>query len=1003
MNEVFRFTLLRAPKAPTAEAAGPVIGAYSNDTSPFLASLEDRTATEMAELAEQFAGSGDYVGHWDHLKIPLEEIDRRWRSPLSVSAKAATAMIESELQVDLDALVQSENFHDTRRRVADSLLAAALTSKKRLAGQERLVRARQLLAAIESLAEHPGDDRRFAAALSAIVVLPKPGGRTEKEEEQKEPDQPPRMRAAIRPDAKELAEIVGAADELERIHRRKAIRGRSLLKGSVENEERAGADRLEKADFALLSDTSKDVFTRLSLPVQNASIPILSQQLKDYVTAESIGTSLLNLPFFFPIFPLPIPAESVPSTIGKVRVAGIGDLLILRQRILRYEKGEIAHIENALRGESFARTFTSRNASEIVEFEELETSETSERDLQSTSKFELKLETEKTIEEDLKFEAGVTVTARGPMIEVGANAGFSYERSTEDSVKTATTFARDVVDRSVSKIQERVLQRRSSRVTKETEEVSEHRIENSDNPDHMVGVYRWIEKIYEAQVVNYGQRLILEFVVPEPAAFFRSAQTSKRLSGVDAIPPESPEVRDAATGKLRPLTVNDITEVTYLDWVAKYDVKGVSPPPPDQQFIGLALEQGVKEGSRDSSSAVVEQSQFSVPPGYVAKSITMDWAGEADDSERNYWEVIVGTKEFIHVTDDTSFTTPSTVDLGAGEAYDANIPVSMVVKNFGSFTANVIVECERTPRKLEEWKLQTFDSIMSRYARLKADYDDAVAAAEIQQGVGISGRDPQSNREAERNELKRLSIAMITGQNFNLFDAMGSSGAPLDYPEISDLSEAEREGDYIQFFEQAFEWHHMTYVFYPYFWGRKSGWLDVLGAHDNDPLFAQFLRAGAARVQVPVRPGFVDAIDLFLKEGKLWNGREPPHFNDNGDDASPPFLPIIQELREQTGNEFVDGPGTLRIVSGESRAVGSGTSFTELRDLDREIRIDSKVYRIVAVTDAESIEIVPPFDGTEADRHIYALGPVLVGQPWEVRLPTNLVMLQEDASLPVFD
>jgi hypothetical protein len=39
-----------------------------------------------------------------------------------------------------------------------------------------------------------------------------------------------------------------------------------------------------------------------------------------------------------------------------------------------------------------------------------------------------------------------------------------------------------------------------------------------------------------------------------------------------------------------------------------------------------------------------------------------------------------------------------------------------------------------------------------------------------------------------------------------------------------DLFEAEGEGPYVRFFEQAFEWEHMTWVTYPYFWvARASG------------------------------------------------------------------------------------------------------------------------------------------------------------------------------------
>ena len=60
----------------------------------------------------------------------------------------------------------------------------------------------------------------------------------------------------------------------------------------------------------------------------------------------------------------------------------------------------------------------------------------------------------------------------------------------------------------------------------------------------------------------------------------------------------------------------------------------------------------------------------------------------------------------------------------------------------------------------------------------------------------------------------------------------------------------------------------MVYLFYPYFWGKKDDWVTVAQLTDDDPLFGQFLRAGAARVQVPVRQGFEEAIITYLSTGQ---------------------------------------------------------------------------------------------------------------------------------------
>ena len=61
---------------------------------------------------------------------------------------------------------------------------------------------------------------------------------------------------------------------------------------------------------------------------------------------------------------------------------------------------------------------------------------------------------------------------------------------------------------------------------------------------------------------------------------------------------------------------------------------------------------------------------------------------------------------------------------------------------------------------------------------------------------------------------------------------------------------------YIRFFEQAIEWDHLSYLFYPYFWGRKKTWVEKLVTDEPDARFAAFLQAGAARVILPVRRGY---------------------------------------------------------------------------------------------------------------------------------------------------
>ena len=85
------------------------------------------------------------------------------------------------------------------------------------------------------------------------------------------------------------------------------------------------------------------------------------------------------------------------------------------------------------------------------------------------------------------------------------------------------------------------------------------------------------------------------------------------------------------------------------------------------------------------------------------------------------------------------------------------------------------------------------------------------------------------------------------------------------------------------------------YVLYPYFWGRKSRWISALHFTDPDPDFAAFLKAGAARVQVPVRPGFEKAVAYFCQFGLIWEGNDPPLRDDDL------YVPIVDEIAANLG------------------------------------------------------------------------------------------------------
>jgi hypothetical protein len=144
---------------------------------------------------------------------------------------------------------------------------------------------------------------------------------------------------------------------------------------------------------------------------------------------------------------------------------------------------------------------------------------------------------------------------------------------------------------------------------------------------------------------------------------------------------------------------------------------------------------------------------------------------------------------------------------------------------------------------------------------------------------------------------------------------------------------------------------------------------------------------------VPVRPGYEAALTHFVETGgDPWNGGEPPHVDEEL------YRSIVEEVQSQQGVADTKSGGTVTVAVGSTAVTGTNTAFDE-RDIDREIALDGKANRIADVTSLTALVIRESYTGT-AGSIPYIIGARLVGEPWEVRLPTTLVYLQSDSKLP---
>lgn len=589
----------------------------------------------------------------------------------------------------------------------------------------------------------------------------------------------------------------------------------------------------------------------------------------------------------------------IPHTHGSVAASGVADLLIVKQQLIGYEGTDIAHIENILKGEKKEREHTRRRETEEFTLSETESTTSEERELESTNRFEMSRETSETIKEDASLKAGLKVSGKyGPFVEFSASVEGSYSHSKEEATKTAAKFSQDVTQRSANKVTERVLERNTLRVTNEVIEKNNHTLDNVNGAGHISGVYQWVNKVYQAQMFNYGIRLFYDFMVPEPGAFLIAALQNNHANAI--------EIEKPMPFNKRP---DEITETNYHSWVQLYGATDISAPP--DMFKTKSID--FKAGGGDSHTDYNHSGQIQIDEDYEAiygavACVRNIWDGNADI------DVALGSK--VH-----RFVEGSSWVWRTELSYETDsIPFAMKTFRISHIGLAVEVKCRRTSRAMVKWQLDTHSKLIQAYKARLSEYEEKLASLEMQAGVAISGKDPQLNMELMENELKKNCISILTEQHFDLFNSISNGSNGL--PEIN-LYENAGEGPYVRFFEQAFEWEHMTWINYPYFWGRKSQWETRITYDDVDPVFNQFLKAGYCRVMVPARSGFEGAIDHFMTCGEIWNGGSLPTISNSM------YLAIADEIAERLDRQEDE------IPQGDPWMVRIPTTLVHLRPDDK--------------------------------------------------------------------
>jgi hypothetical protein len=463
------------------------------------------------------------------------------------------------------------------------------------------------------------------------------------------------------------------------------------------------------------------------------------------------------------------------------------------------------------------------------------------------------------------------------------------------------------------------------------EEDEHHSFNNTAGTENVSGIYQWVNKIYTAQVFNYGKRLLIDIMVPEPAALLLDAANITLQTGTPQPPPPF-------TARPADLIYEDPTDPMYYgNYLALYDVEGLDPPPLDNISLTQTFTLNKDNKTLDQSVGM------KIPDGYEAVRVYANLSYNFLNDNDTLMAVFVGDIKFQwknsvqNLPVDPLTNNPVTNEYAMlGTRCAKNIGVAVFAPpedGIGDYAVMVEIDCSPTQSSIATWQLKTHSKILGAYNQKLRDYQDALTSRKMNPPTTgpLGSNNPDMNLITVRTELQRGAIQLITQLDLMEFKDVivatpTGSPSPGDPPSQlfprPNYSPAVQDGAFARFFEQAFEWEQMQYVFYPYYWSRKDVWYDKLMRTNDDPLFAEFLKAGQARAVIPVRPSMEPSVWYYLMTGQTWMGGDPPTVTDSD------YLSIVDEIKEQT-----EAPGD-EVPYGPSWEVSVPTTLIKLRKGD---------------------------------------------------------------------
>jgi hypothetical protein len=506
-------------------------------------------------------------------------------------------------------------------------------------------------------------------------------------------------------------------------------------------------------------------------------------------------------------------------------------------------------------------------------------------------KNDISMSTESQSKHATALSVGASLSASYSSVTLSTSANFNLSTNDDQSRKDSRNHSATITKKASARTKKdhKVTFKVTSVTGSEDEAVRV--INNPSDTDAMRVDYFQLARKWKVNLLRYGIRMTYDIVIPNPGSAL--VTKVKQLQDLDA----EINVPFSFTLPLSSITYNpyatDPNAISnYAQLAAQFDAS-VTAPPEVVQWVNVHKETPMVS---DYDNVHYDSIEFDIDEHYYISDFIYSWNYQNKQGDTSVWTLLNGS----------SFGTGLSDLIGKSGKLSLDF-VYQYVHNYG---LNITFQCRPKGQVVADWRLQAWNQMRQA---AEDNYNKSIQHLKdlrAQVTAEIEGYDALTLRRMEQEEIMKGVLRWIFGPSFDLvpFDISWLFSNDSNDPEVTDVLDPNQltnnewarvmeHGEFIKYLHNAIEWENVLYFTYPYFWDDTSLWDFKKFIYHPDPTHRVFLRSGAARVVLTIRPGFEPSFTQLVETG-AFNTLPGPH----------PYVTIAQEIQDYANTNYPGFP-----------------------------------------------------------------------------------------------